>query len=355
MNLKPKSYVVNAVIAIAAVFLFPLMAHAGIEEHIIETESGFYYTVQKGDTLWDLSRKFSDSAWQWPDLWHYNPDIGNPHLIYPGQRIRIYQKSWEEMQKKQPAVAATAAPKSPKPARFHLYTAINAVGFIRKTAVEPMGTIFKVRQDKKMISTDDQVYIRPGQSVSLNQGALYAVFKTTGPVMDPVTKDNVGIQHIVCGVVEITRMEDGFVVGRITETYRPLDKDDMLMPFQSLSGKIAYTDAVPGLSGRIIKGEDDPVMIGENMTAFIDKGSKDGVQPGQTYRIFCTETDGTRSFMSEPVPLTKEYSGSLLVLHTEETTSTVLITNSVDAIDPGFAFDTFPEIGATNAKTALKH
>ena len=62
----------------------------GTRPTAVETENGYYYTVQKGDTLWDLSRRFSTTPWVWPELWEENSDtISNPHLIYPGQKIRL--------------------------------------------------------------------------------------------------------------------------------------------------------------------------------------------------------------------------------------------------------------------------
>ena len=47
------------------------------------------YTIQKGDTLWDLSQKFLNNPWYWPKIWSLNPGIENPHWIYPGNKLRI--------------------------------------------------------------------------------------------------------------------------------------------------------------------------------------------------------------------------------------------------------------------------
>jgi len=62
-------------------------------------ESGLYYTIQKGDTLWDLSQRFFDSPDLYPELWNKNDQIPNPHWIYPGEQIRLYHQQGLETMK----------------------------------------------------------------------------------------------------------------------------------------------------------------------------------------------------------------------------------------------------------------
>ena len=47
------------------------------------------YIVKKGDTLWDISAKFLIKPWHWPEIWHLNQKVRNPHLIYPGDELVI--------------------------------------------------------------------------------------------------------------------------------------------------------------------------------------------------------------------------------------------------------------------------
>ena len=70
--------------------LVAMLAGAAMAQDVsIRSDHPDEYIVVKGDTLWDISGKFLEKPWQWPSIWHANPQIENPHLIYPGDRLSL--------------------------------------------------------------------------------------------------------------------------------------------------------------------------------------------------------------------------------------------------------------------------
>jgi len=310
----------------------PLSRPAAQSQKTVEYETGFYYTVQKGDTLWDLSQKFSDTPWQWPEMWQENRQIANPHRIYPGDRIRLYRRRGAQgYEGKKPV---EDKPEVTKLLEFH-YAAIDRVGFIRKEPVVSHGTIFKVEGKKEMISTGDLVYIRPGNNVSLTPGKKYTIYRTLRPIKEKETNEFIGIQHYLTGAVEITIKRPEFVLGRIVAAYRPIKVGDMLIPFLRRLPRIGMQQSPQGLQGHIIDSEEHREIFGESAIAFIDKGEREGVRPGQLYWIFKQEKYRINPKDKYKTMLTPVLLGELLVLHTEKTTSTVMITDSRDVIRAG--------------------
>ena len=314
---------------------------AGIAGEIVETETGIYYTVKKGDTLWDLSRKFSNSPYLWPDLWSGNSQIANPHRIYPGERIQLYRR--EDVEKNAgPPVITAAAPQpvvTPPPEKGQLtFAGINRVGFIRETPVPASGRIFKVQGIHKMISTDDIVYISPENDQDLKLGQRYTVYRTLGQVRHIDTGEELGIQHYLLGTVEIIQPEPEYAIGRVVNAYGNIKKEDLLMPYKRRSPKIAKISPPPGIMGEVIMAEEHNKIIGDNVTAFIDKGENDGIKPGQTFTVFYQDSERIHPQQAGETALKPVTFGELVVLHTEATTATVYITQAKQAIVPGARF-----------------
>jgi len=299
---------------------------------VVEHETGFYYTVQRGDTLWDLSQKFSDSPWQWTELWKENDQIANPHRIYPGERIRLYRREGAHKygdRDKSKSSKGPATDLKPSTEFFDFsYSAMDQVGFIRKEAVKSHGTIYKVRETKVMINSRDIIYIKPEAGASLAPGDLFTIYRTFNPIVDEDTNTYIGIQHYLTGVVQILQQEKDFSIGRVVAVYRPILINDKLMPYNRRLPRISLQESPEGLEGEIIDGEEHQEMIGDSVIAFIDKGQKDGVQPGQFYSLFYQDEHSVITDSGKQVIYTPVDFGELLVLHTEKSTATVIITRT---------------------------
>ncbi len=317
---------------LAAVIVFPAISYAEESETSVEHEAGVYYTVQKGDTLWDLSRRFLDSPWQWPDVWSENSQIANPHRIYPGDRIRLFRRKDIERLVDTELDKGAVIEKEPL---YYFYSSIDKIGFIKKDPAIPSGTIFEVKDDKEMISKGDLVYIRPNENTSFIPGSKFTVYRTLKPLKDRRTNSYIGIQHYLTGIVEITKIEPKFAVARVVGSFRAIEVNDLLIPYVKRSPKIILTESKKELTGKIIEAEEHASIIGDNTVAFIDKGNMDGVKSGQRYSVFYRAKKRLDPKTKGDVFLTPVDFGTLIVLHTEATTSTVLITSAEKSIYPG--------------------
>lgn len=333
---------------IAVTGLYPASARA--EEGRNQTyplDAGMYYTIKKGDTLWDLSRHFFDSPWVWPDLWEKNQQIPNPHWIYPGNRIRIYSREGLELEKRHiPGTAPTTPPaalpeKNRKPSYFN-YPAIDSVGFVR-TPLTPCGTVTKVITVKELISNLDMVYVQPAKNAAFACGDRFTIYRTPGAVRDPVTHARIGVQHYIVGVLEITEVARPYCMAKVIHSFRQIEDNDLLMPYQARSPKIAISDSQRGFDGRIVGVEEARELIADRDLVFIDKGQKDGVKAGQYYSVYyrpeVPDQKERAGALLPPIDL-----GTILVLHVEETTATGLVTAAKKTIELGKKLRTPPSL-----------
>jgi hypothetical protein len=306
----------------------------------ISPEAEFYYTVQKGDTLWSISRKFFESPFIWPDLWQKNDQLPNPHWIYPGQKLRLYLKDGVaqfEVVDKIPPEANTFSSMPDKSAYYH-YALIDQVGFIRTPAAESHGVLFKSKDNKRIISLGDMVYIRPEGGRHLLPGQKYTVFRTLYPFGDKKDAEEIGLQHYLVGIVEITDQQPDLAVATVIQSFRSIEVNDLLMPYHPESDSIDYKSAKKGLEGHLILAEEHYKLIGHNMVGFIDKGTQDGVDVGQSYVLYYRENDEEPKQTIKTQLLPAIEFGSFIVLHTEKATATVVVTRSDRDITPGVNF-----------------
>ena len=303
-------------------------------EFIPGKDSGFYYTIQKGDTLWDLSQKFYNSQWDWPGLWGINQDIKNPHWIYPGNKIRVYLK--DSPSKAPVYVPVKKAADLPEPVLSFSYPNMDKIGFIKTQPMPSLGDVIKNRNNDIMMSQNDIIYIRPSGTGSLIPGNTYQVFTTTSVREKIGGKKFKGTLHIIKAKIKVLEYKDDYATAVITENHRPVSKGDLIMDYVKRPATVEVQEMPPGsINARIIRSEENHMMINDYFIAFINAGSS-MVKPGQIYSIYRENNlpdqskwvfDKNKSISFEDLK-----SGKLIVLHTEDKASTVMIMSSTTAI-----------------------
>jgi len=301
-------------------------------------DTGFYYTIQKGDTLWDLSQKFYNSQWDWPGLWEINKDIKNPHWIYPGKKIRIYLKSQLKRQAQPQTKAVTKSetktPPVPVTPRFN-YPAIDRIGFIRKTEETVLGTIIREQDGNLVMSTNDIIYIKPGAGMPLIPQERYQIFATETVKQKINGTPFQGIKHLIKAEIKVTEINERYAKAVIQKSYRDATVGDKIMAYARRDTVFTIQNNPEPIDGAILCSEDNEKMVNDHQIAFINKGANDNVYPGQIYSILQTQENISVHDTDDVTLLDPLDSGRLIILHTEADNSTVIILSSKRDIHPG--------------------
>jgi hypothetical protein len=266
-------------------------------------------------------------------LWRENPQIKNPYEIKAGDRIRLFSKTdLSKISSKTLEVAITQKADSP----FMIFSPIDAVGFVKSESVPSLGSIYKATNNKKLISEGDNILVLGNKENGFVLEERYFVYRTR--LLSKI-KDlyPTGIQHVITGIAEIIEIKPDYVIATIVNSFRQIKIDDQLMPYKRRSPKIALVPPVTGLRGKLFASVDRLRIMGGGHVAFIDKGQKDGVMPGQHYLIYGQISKRLKKSDGEASLGPFDY-GIILVLISEEDISTVLITKTGKDVRPGALF-----------------
>jgi hypothetical protein len=149
------------------------------------------HVVRSGDTLWDICSMYFNDPWQWPKIWSFNPQITNPHWIYPGDLVRLLPKGMFASTTAGATPPETAGSGSgsgskkpdavPPPSR-QIQAGIKQVAFVEKSDLDTAITIDGGVDEKELLGLGDQVYLRyPSENVPV-VGKRYSIYTTDHPV-----------------------------------------------------------------------------------------------------------------------------------------------------------------------------
>jgi len=229
----------------------------GLTQEAKETEG--MYTIKKGDTLWDISSKFLKDPFLWPKLWERNPYITNPHLIFPGNPIRL--AATEPVKKEEPNKVVEERPKEPvkeagakkveappppvekkaemvaeaKPGKVEekpvYFPEVRDAGFMSDIPYRGIGIVLEGREGKNIMSAGDIVYLAFRTSEPILIGNKYTVFRASDEIRHPITEKLVGRKYNIIGNVQIIDRYGNFFTAKITESFYAVTRGDLIQPY----------------------------------------------------------------------------------------------------------------------------
>ena len=256
------------------------------------------YVVQKGDTLWDISGHYLTEPWLWPRLWNINPQIANPHWIYPGDVLHLSWVNGEPRLGKAvqggkrvirlgPKVR-TESKANPVPA-----LPISEIGPFLQTDhiladnLQRTNLPYVLGSDQKHIGMleGDRLYV---QGV-LTPGEAYAVYHPGAIYKDPVTGEKLGQEAIFAGAVRaVAHLAGDRTEVELTQNQREVRQGDRLMALPEQEGMPAVfvPKAAPAITpGYIVDLPNKTTGGGKYDVVLINKGSRDQLSPGDVLDV----------------------------------------------------------------------
>ncbi len=296
------------------------------------------HVVQKGDTLWSLCSKYFSDPWRWPRLWAANPVITNPHWIFPGDVIRLGDGATGT------AVIPPAGPAEvPRPGMMSVNRVaaesgnaimLRELGFIESKDLEQAGTITGSREEKIMLSSGDQAYLRYPPKAGLRPGERYSVFTTDTDhaVVDAETGKTYGYLVRIQGDLVVNQIAENEVArGTLVDTVHPIERGARVSPFVRQFKRIEPRASDVNLEARVIATFEPNLLLGYGHFVVLNRGKRDGVQVGN--RTFVIRRgDGYRatleSWEKHDPTSPKEVVGEILVLEVRDNASVAWIARS---------------------------
>jgi hypothetical protein len=309
------------------------------------------YVVKRGDTLWGIAKVFLRDPWFWPEIWQVNPQVQNPHLIYPGDTLRLVYIDGRPTIQLQRGDSARVVPRVRSEPLEGAVTTIpyeTVAAFMSKPSVlakeqiKDAPYVLSTRDSHVIISDGDTVYAR-GFASPAAPGTHYNVVRVGDALRDPDDNRIVGYDGIFTGAGRVTRSGDPATLI-MTESSRETEAGDKLFA----GGVDVPLDFIPSAprvktDGRIMAVSNGVTVIGQYEVVVINRGAVDGLAPGNVLAVFQAGdvihdtanrgflNTGTR-LLSPKVRLPDERTGTFMVFKTFDHMSYGLIMEATNVI-----------------------
>lgn len=291
------------------------------------------YTVKKGDTLWDIASLFLKKPWLWPEIWQANPQIQNPHLIYPGDVVSLV---YIDGQPRLTLNRGRVVKLSPKVRVVEHDEAIATLpldkidNFLSRNRVVDDATLeaaphVVAGQEKHLLSgIGDTFYARGDFSGAENS---FGIFRRGDPYIDPVSKEALGIRAIDIGAGELSSVSGDIGTLTATRSGEEIRVGDRLLPNEVRRiDSMFYPSAPEADVEALIIGVEGGVNNASHLDVVaINRGERDGLIVGNTLAIYKRGETVQDRVAKDTVVLPPKRVGLLMVFRTFEKMSFGLV------------------------------
>jgi LysM repeat protein len=234
------------------------------------------HTVRRGDTLWDISSRYYQNPYGWPRLWAQNPQVLNPHWIYPGDRLRL--RDADDDRRPQDRLMGRKRQVPPKT------VFLRESGWVDDVAKDTWGTLVGSPDDQMLLSDGDDIYVQIEGDREVSVGQELTIFR---PLRDVKDKDDGAKGQLVAvrGTARVDRYnaKTRMVKARIIESLDIIERGEKLGAVARRFDVVAPVASDVDVEARILASVDPLQIYGNHHLVFLDKGSKDGVKVGQRF------------------------------------------------------------------------
>ena len=316
-----------------------LLASAGLAHGQVQLKEGFpqQYTVESGDTLWDISGKFLREPWKWPELWQANPQIENPNLIYPGDSLSLVYVNGQPRLTLNRGASRGTIKLSPRVRSSPVADAIPSIplqsinSFLLSNRIVDKAEDFDkapyiVAGDAERVlsGTGDRIFARghfdPAQPV-------YGIFRQGKVYIDPVSKEFLGINADDIGGGEIVATEGDVATLALQRTTQEVRLGDRLFSGEERSINSTFMPSAPKteINGLIIDVPRGVTQIGAMDVVTLNKGQRDGLVEGNVLVVLKTGETVRDRITGQPLKIPDERAGLLMVFRTYDKLSYGLV------------------------------
>jgi LysM repeat protein len=306
------------------------------------------YTIKKGDTLWGISQRFIKDPYYWPSLWSHNPFVKNPHFVYPGQKVAIYDGKLVflpvegEMQAEAEPDVETSAGISPEALplpepqeEITVKITGSAAGFIGPDDLASAGTLVDTTDARLLMAENDRVFVEIEDSVNVQPGDLYSLIEVGKKIKHPITGRALGYQTSILGEARISEVRRPVATADIVSSEKEIMRGARLIPSLPRRMEVVLKKADRPLTGYVVTGEEEKLALSQHDVIFVDLGADDGLAEGNLLYITRPRTRTESGIKYHNLPLPDALLGAAVVLDVKSRTAAALVLKSVEAIYVG--------------------